>query len=215
MDTIGILRLAQLACISALASLAASGCAGGDRVVKIYEDASFSGGPFANVLVVGVGPNADNRRRFELSVADAIGAGGTSARASIQVMGGASQPVTRDSVAAAARSIGADAVLVTRLVDSSVRTETEQGPSVLEVERRDDIPLVDAFRYTYSEYEDPMVVTTIRTVVLATDLYDVTTEARVWSVESTSMNKESVYDIVDGASSALAGALARDGLIRR
>jgi len=105
-------------------------------------------------------------------------------------------------------------VLVTRLVDTNIRAEAEQGPSTLVVERRDDIPLVDAFRYTYNEYEDPMVVTTIRTVVLATDLYDVASEARIWSVESTSMDKESVYDIVDGASSALAGALARDGLIR-
>ena len=38
-------------------------------------------------------------------------------------------------------------------------------------------------------------------------------ESKVWSVESTSFDKASVYGLIDGSSGAISAQLARDGLI--
>jgi hypothetical protein len=59
-----------------------------------------------------------------------------------------------------------------------------------------------------------MTITTVRTVVLATDLYGLEDERRVWSVESRSIDKATIEATIDGASRALVGALGNDRLIR-
>jgi hypothetical protein len=190
------------------------GCASApDRVIRVYQNSEYTGGPFSNVLVIGIAANADNRRLFERGVAQAISAEGTRAQSSLTVMR-SSDPISRESVLAAADSAGADAVLITRIIDSAIRAEVEEGKSSIDVLRRNQIPMIDFFRYYYTEYQDPMDVTTIQSVVLATELYDVANEARIWGVESTSMDKTTVFETVDGAARGLSNALRRDGLIR-
>jgi hypothetical protein len=189
------------------------GCSAGSRVVKVYEDVAFTGGPFANVLVVGVHQDADARRRFERGVAAAIREGGTLASPSLNYMRVADE-ISRDSLVAIVEREGFDAVLVTRLVDYDVQVERREGRSTAQAQRRDNVPLADFFRYDYVEYQDPMTSTVVRTVMLVTDLYNVAGESRIWSVESTSIDKDSVYDLIDGISTALAGALSSDNLIR-
>ena len=108
-------------------------------------------------------------------------------------------------VAAAARDTGSDAVLITRLLDSQARAEVEEGRATASAERRNDVPLADFFRYDYVEYRDPMTVTTVLTVLVASDLFDVATETRVWSGQSTAFEKDSV----DAAIAAVAEAVTR------
>jgi hypothetical protein len=189
------------------------GCASSGRVVKTYEDPNFSGGPFKNVLVVGVHRDGNARRRFESTVASAIREGGTAAAPSLNFMRLADQ-ISRDTLAPIVQREGFDAVLVTRLIDSALRVENRQGRTTVEAQRRDDVFLADFFRYDYVEYQDPMVSTTVRSVVLATDVYAVTNEAKIWSVESTVLDKASVFEAVVDTSRALANALSRDSLIR-
>jgi len=187
-------------------------CAAPDRVVRLYRDAEFVGGPFSSVLVVGVHEDADMRRRFEESVVRYLTATDTDAASSIEHMG-AGEQIDRESLIAAANAIGSDAVLITRLLDVQTSSEIQQGRSTFDAERRSNVPLADFFRYDYAEYQDPMSITTVRTVVLATDLYNLANEAKIWSVESTSFDKASVDAIIDGASRGISGALATDGLI--
>ena len=198
---------------SALCVLALLGCGTTDRVVQLYEDPEFVGGPFTNILVVGAHEDADARRRFESSVAGAIREGGTRAMPSLNFMRSTDE-ITRDSVVAVVESGNFDAVLVTRLVDLNVQIERREGRSTTQPQRRNDIPLVDFFRYDYVEYQDPMTSTAVRMVVLVTDLYNVADESRIWSVESTSINKTDVYELIVGISRTLANALSRDNLIR-
>lgn len=189
------------------------GCSTSDRVVRLYEDPEFVGGPFTNILVVGVHEDADARRRFESGVASSIREGGTSATPSLNFMRSTDE-ISRDSIVEIVERESFDAVLVTRLVDLNVQVERREGRSTAQAQRRDDLPLVDFFRYDYVEYQDPMTTTAVRTVVLLTDLYNVADESKVWSVESTSIEKESVFDLFNGIADALAGALAADDLIR-
>jgi len=196
-----------------LGATALLGCSTADRVVRLYENPDFVGGPFTNVLVVGVHEDADARRRFESSVAGSIREGDTNATPSLNFMRSTDE-ISRDSIVEIVEREDFDAVLVTRLVDLDIQIERREGRSTAQAQRRDDLPLVDFFRYDYVEYQDPMTSTAVRTVVLVTDLYNVADESRVWSVESTSIQKDSVYDLVNGISDALVSALTRDNLIR-
>jgi hypothetical protein len=51
-------------------------------------------------------------------------------------------------------------------------------------------------------------------VILDTDVYDAASEKRVWSVESTSFDKQTAYGVIDGVARAISAELARDGLIQ-
>jgi len=190
-----------------------AGCVMPDRVVKLYQDPDFGGDPFSNVLVVGAHEDSDVRRRFENSVVRSLSAAGTDAISSIETMG-SGQDITREALIAAAGTSGSDAVLITRLVDVQSQVEIEEGRSTAVAQRRSDVPLADFFRYDYAEYQDPMTITTVLTVVLATDLYSLADETRIWSVESTSFDKATVDATIDGASRAISDALSRDGLIQ-
>jgi hypothetical protein len=210
-NIVGVSALAR-ATVLLTAGLIAS-CATPDRVVRLLDDSNLVSSPFENILVVGAHEDSNARRTFEEGVARAINDGETMAQTSLRFMR-ASAEIDRESVLEAVAESGADAVLVTRLVDMQARRETQPGRTTMVAERRDNIPLADFFRYEYSEYQDPMVVTTVTTVVLATDVYRVSDENLIWSVESRSIDKVSVYDTVDSVSRALTGALRSDGLIR-
>jgi hypothetical protein len=185
----------------------------GDRVVKVFEDRAALDSPYTRILVVGAHAETGTRRTFEDSVVRALAALGAEARSSLAVMD-AAQNIDRESVVAAMREAGADAVLVTRVVDIETQSEIEQGQTQAELARRNDVPLADFFRYEYVESADAMTVTTVRTVILETDVYDAASEKKVWSVESTSFDKQTAYGVIDGVARAISAELERDGLIQ-
>lgn len=198
----------------ALAALFLSACAStGDRLVKVFEDRAALAAPYSRILVVGAHAEIGTRRTFENSVVRALAALGTEARSSLAVMNEA-ENIDRESVLAAVRETGADAVLVTRVVDIETQNAIEQGQTQAELARRNDVPLADFFRYEYTESADAMTVTTVRTVILDTDVYDAASEKKVWSVESTSFDKQTAYGVIDGVARAISAELARDELIQ-
>ena len=190
-----------------------SACASSDSLVKVYEDVGFDARPFDHVLIVGAYNDIILRRQGENALAAVIRATGSEATPSLTVMEAASG-LDRNSVVAAAGRAGADAMLVTRVLDVEHRIIEVSGQATTVAQRRDDVPLVDFFRYDYVTYADPMTYSAVRTVVLSTDLYDVNSENRIWSVETTAFEKETTSEIIDGASRRLAAQLRADGLIR-
>ena len=197
-------------CCVLLASALAS-CTTPGRVERLYRDTAVTEA-FANILVVGVHEDGTVRRRYERSVAAALEDAGVIAASSLSVMQ-TSDEISRDTLVVAAQETGADAVMITRLLSVESRAEVEQGRSTFDASPRGNVPIADFFRYDYAEYQDPMVITTVRTVVLATDLYSVATENRVWSVESTSFDKASDDAILYDVARSISRALTNDGLI--
>ena len=189
------------------------GCATSDRVVTVYESPDFDGGPFNKILIVGAHEDASLRRLFENSLTAVMNENGAIAVTSLSVMD-AEEPIERGPVITAVRETGADAVLVARLLDAESTTTVEAGRSVAQARRRNDLPLADFFRYDYVVYQDPMTITTVRTTVLSADLYNVADENRIWSAESTSFDKQSVYGVIGSATRGLTNRLRRDKLIR-
>jgi hypothetical protein len=188
------------------------GCASGDSIVKVFEDPAFEGGPFSHVLVIGVHKDIRLRRRFEDALVTEISRAGSTATASLSVMEAASA-IDRDAAIAAVRRTGADAVLITRVLSSEVSVTETEGRSTTAAQRRNDVPLADFFRYDYVTYTDPMTYSSVQTVMLSTDLYNVADEMRIWSVESSSFEKETTNDIINSAGRSITTQLRRDGLI--
>jgi hypothetical protein len=193
-----------------LSSLVLTACAA--DVVKTFELADPEGAPFSRILVVGAHSDRSTRRVFEETLADTLRSGQTDAVSSISLME-AQAELSRETVTAAAQTARADAVLVSRLKDVRWSATQAETRSTTEVRRKDADNLVDFFRYDYIEYEDPMSVSAVRTVVVSSDLYRVSDRARIWSVESTAVEKESVMDLIESTAASTREQLRRDGLI--
>lgn len=199
--------------ILALSGLALATCAGSSaNVVKTYELAKPAGAPYARILVVGAHPDGAVRRTFEEALVDSMRSEQIDALSSISVMG-TDTKLNRETVAAAAETARADAVLVSRPEDvrwSAVQTEPR---STMEVQRKDADNMIDFFRYDYIEYEDPMTLSAVRTVVISTDLYRVSDKTKIWSVESTGVGKETAMDVIDAIAASTTRQLQRDELV--
>ena len=172
--------------------------AAADEVVKTYQDSAFDA-TVSKVLVVGVHENFGTRSQFENAVARALRAVGTAGEASLYSLSSAGE-LTADNLAAAARKVRADAVMVTRVVD-------------VQTEHPDVTTTFTEYFQAYSKYADPLPVMTAYTVRVRTDLYVVATQKRVWAVESTAFEKQNLFAVIDGIAKALTVRLREDGLI--
>ena len=182
----------------ALSAWLIAAAAAGDEVVKTYEDASFDG-PVSKILIVGAHPDTGVRTQFENTVGRALRVLGVSSEPSFYRMSSA-QPVTAETLVAAARSANADAVLVTRAVD--VQTHTREGAA----------GFTEYFQ-KYAAYEDPLPAATTHTVLVRSDLYLVAGQRRIWGAESTAVDKANLFGVIDGIADAVIAQLRADGLI--
>lgn len=197
-----------------LSGLFLSACAGSSSgVVKSYELAQPAGAPYSRILVVGAHPDRSVRRQYEETMVEALRAARVDAEPSIRLMN-AETEFGREAVVAAAEASRADAVLVSRPRD--VRWSATQGEpkSITEARRKEGNNLLDFFRYDYVEYEDPMSAAAVRTVVVASDLYRVSDHTKVWSVESSGVEKETIMDAIKSIATSTRRQLQRDGLVR-
>jgi hypothetical protein len=172
--------------------------AAADEVVVTYRDAAFDS-TVAKILVVGVHDDISVRGQFENTVARALRAVGTAGEASLYTVSGVDE-LTADTLVAAARRANADAVMVTRVID--VQAQNPDGPT----------SLYEHFR-SFDGYPDPLADAATHTVVVRTDLYLVATEQRLWGVESTAVEKRTLFGVIEALATATAAQLRRDGLI--
>ena len=165
------------------------------------------------VLVVGVSESAGQRRRFENAMAAALeAAGNTTAWPSHRNMP-TDAPLTRDSVAKVVESTGADAVIVTRLIDHEVVGEEVKARTGVKTNPKGQ-KVYNFFRYDYDEYEEAGYLVVKSTVTLSTDLYETGQGGLIYSVDTTTYEKESGYEIIDEATRAIARRLHNDRLVR-
>jgi hypothetical protein len=182
-----------------LCGLVFAASAAGDEVVKTYEDPTFNA-TLSRILVVGVHPDRKVRGQFENSVTRALRMAGADGESSLARLG-STQELTADTLVTAARRADADAVLVTRVVD--VQTHNPDATTTF----------VEYFR-AYAAYQDPLPDTTSYTVVVTIDLYVVTSQTRVWGVESTTLEKHNLFGVIDDIANAVTTQLRTDGLIQ-
>jgi hypothetical protein len=164
----------------------------------------MAGMAYAKILVVGANTGLDRRRQFENEVVRSLDAQEVEAISTLDMLG-PNQSINRDVLTAAARATGADGVLITRLLDAQMSDEASV--------RRDDQPLADFMREEYAAGRDPMAMGMVRAVIVASDFYDVASETRVWSGQSTAFPKDSVDASIAGIAESVTRVLRAGGWI--
>lgn len=181
--------------------------------------------PYGKVLVVTVSDDFDRRRLFEIALADALAAGGTTALPSTRSMT-SKDPIDRDSVSALVRSTGVDAVLVTRLAAQSVDVKQQRGRELLKAEPAatgavEDPYYYNVYTYDYSVSVEPGGLVVDRDVTVTTDLFTVPNGDRIYTQRSNvrfsrgrDLDQNTDVAVIDQVAAETARRLRRDGAVR-
>lgn len=214
-------RVARWFLVAAAAAMAAA-CTRGTEVESAWTEGVEKNMEFSKVLVVGVTPDYNTRCRFERMMMDSLN--GAEVRAVTSCSGmGSKDPLTRDAIVSMVASVGADAVLSTRLVDGKAKmveggsSETRTSSSYKAVGYGYD-NYYGAFGVpvTYVDFQPGQTTFTLtRTIVVSSNLYEAKGAALVYTLDTTVKNKESQGDVIDAVSEAIADQLHRDGLVKK
>jgi len=201
-------------------ALAAAGLFGGCQkgapttVPLSWKNPSFSDTTFEKLFVIGVGRDQATRRLFEDTLAKALAAEGAAAQASWGVLP-QSERLSEGQIRGAIDGGGFDGVLITHLLGID-KDQQYVPPSTYTVP-------TPAYGYGYGYYgyygtryevvHQPGYYKTNTTFRLETNLYSVATAELVWSGRSNTVNPESLTDVIDSMTAAVAKKLKEETLI--
>jgi hypothetical protein len=203
-------RIRFTAIITAIA-IGASACTSGSRITPVYKDPAFSGVAYQNILVVAATQNYENRAAYERMMSTRLVSSGVAAAPLHQVAGGNS-PVDRDVVLEAVLAGSFDAVLYTHTASSQSNVSTTTGQTTVDAARKSD-RVVNLFRYDYEEHADPEYVSLATSAILITELYDVSSQSKVWEARTDLAERDSPALLIEDAVSLHVGALQRGKLL--
>lgn len=194
-----------------------SACAGSTQMTATWHDEAYKRRSFDRILVVGVTDDQFRRRGFESAVVNALAGKRTEAVSSIEIMD-ADTALSDASVDAAGDKIQADAVLITRLTNTTVKAKQIDSRVDVQAQAKGG-NIVDFFRYDYKEVENPGYLQAKISFVLSSNLYETAGGTLVYSIETVTSDKNTdyntvVFDIIENTSVKIAQRLRRDGLAR-
>ena len=186
-------------------------CSRPTQIEATWHEPSRSSWLFNKVLVVGISENHRQRRRFENTMVAKLETAGVTAIASYRSMD-IDTELNQDNVATVVESVGANGILISRLVSHDVTGQEVEERTEIKPRRKSDTPL-DFFRYDYDEYEEAAYLVVTSTVSLRTDLFETREGKLVYSIDTTTFDKESGFEILDEVTTAIVTQLKRDELI--
>jgi hypothetical protein len=199
-------RMLAIGLVVALAS-----CAGSTTVQKLYQDPGARGQNFNRILVLSIASDAGERRQMEELVSSELAERVDSAIPSYKRLGLASV-ITQDALDMAAEAAKADAILITHVVSVSTSAEVRKGRVDIKSECRGGNP-ADYFLYDHKELREPDSVSFAHEVVVVSNLYDADTGTRLWTIQSTCVDKAELKSVMADEARAIVRQLRRDGLI--
>jgi hypothetical protein len=158
------------------------------KPVAEWRDDSYQGGPFNNVLIIGVSGQEAIRRTFEKTFVNRLREEQVNAVAGFEATLGEARP-TKDSIKAAIKEKNIDAVLVTHLI--GVDEKQIYHPPTYSGSVYGYYGFVRGYAY------DPGYVSQQKTVKLETNLYDASSETLVWSMQSATINPSSEKKLIE------------------
>lgn len=184
-------------------------CAGTPTQSHVWNDADKRGVRYDRLLIVALTQEGDKRKSFEDSLRARLQNPRLETWSSNSLMG-INVPVTADSIDPLLASTGATAVVITRV--KSIDVEPVQVDSYTDVvaKRRKG----SALTYDYVEKELPAFIRNEFTTVLITDVYDAQSGASVYTLVSSASGQESLSDVIEVLSRAIAKRLRSDGIVR-
>ena len=190
----------------ASAALLLGACAS-TSLVNQWKSPEFTGPPLRKVLVVGVTKQPSVRRVFEDEFSAALRAAGVQAVQSYTVIhqdGQAEQSVLEQAVA----KVGADAVMVTRLVRTEQQTQVVPAyyPAV-------GMGFYGWYSSAWVGYYDPPMVYSYEVVTVDTSLYSPPQSKLLWSGITETFAPTDVKKSTADYAKVIIGALRKDGLL--
>lgn len=177
-----------------------------------WKNPNYNDGAFEKIFVIGVGEDNGARRLFEDTFAKALSYEGASAQASWGQLPQTEQ-LSKEQIAGAIEGGDFDAVVITQLL--SVDESKEYVPPSTHT--------VPTAHYGYGYYgyygtsyavvHEPGYYKTNTTFRIETNLYSVSTGELVWSGRSDTVNPESLTDVIDSMTAAVAKKLKNQGLL--
>ncbi len=194
-----------------------SACAGSTQMTATWHDEAYKRRSFDRILVVGVTDDQFRRRGFESAVVNALAGKRTEAVSSIEIMD-ADTALSDASLDAAGDKIQADAVLITRLTNTTVKAKQIDSRVNVQAQAKGG-NIVDFFRYDYKDIENPGYLQAKISFVLSSNLYETAGGTLVYSIETVTSDKNTdyntvVFDIIENTSVKIAQRLRRDGLAK-
>jgi len=177
-----------------------------------WRNPAYQNGGFGTLFVIGVGEDESARRLFEDTFAKAIALEGAAAQASWGHLP-TTEKLTEEEIRLAIEGGEFDGVLVTRVL--GVTRDQEYVPPSTHT-----VPTsyyghgyYGYYGTSYRVVHEPGYYKTNTTFRLETNLYSVATSDLVWSGQSDTLNPESLNDVIDSMTAAVAKKLKTEKLI--
>lgn len=207
--TVGILVLT-------LSVFLLQGC-GDTNVTGTWKKSNFVGGPFQNILVVGLTKDESGKSLWESVMADQLQQNGVKTTTSIKSFPG-DNDITKEEVIEFVKENGMDGVLVTRLVNI-VEEKAYYPPSGGYYGRSyyggPRYSHYNNFGSYYDTASTPGRTATFTSVILETNLYDVATQDLVWTMSSDTFDPASTNKLAQSATKKVVQSMQKDNLIAK
>ena len=178
-------------------------------LVNQWKSPDYSGGPMRKVIVVGVAKQPSVRRVFEDEFVAKLKASGVEAIPSYSQIGedGQADPAVLEQ---AVSKLGADGVLVTRLVKRDTETQVTGGGYYGPVAP---MGLHGWYSSAWTGYYEPATVYQYDVVTLETSLYSPQQSKLVWSGTTETFAPADVKKETSGFADLIIGTLRKQGVI--
>jgi len=192
-------------------------CAG-PQITRVQPLSETADVPYGNVLVISMFDSFDMRRYLEGELVKQLAERGITAVASTSMMD-TKTPVIRQTFLDMVEARGSDAVLITTLanLDTSAKTK-DANPESTHILRP--TYYYNVWSVELTEFVGPQDIEFTHNIVLSTQLYSVSQQSPVWSIESKTalardhQNRGDTTFITDEAK-AIVKHLSKDGLLAR
>jgi len=167
---------------------------------------------FKKLFVIGVGENDGGRRLFEDTFAKALAELGATAQASWGLLP-QSEQLTEEQIRGAIEGGSFDGVLITRLLGVDQNEEYVPSSTYAVPTSYHGYGYYGYYGTSYAVVHEPGYFKTNTTFRLETNLYSVANSDLVWSGQSETLNPESLADVIDSMTVAVAKKLKTEKLL--
>ena len=180
-------------------------CAPTTKVNSVWKDDHYQG-PIRKITVIGASEKKAVRQLFEDEFVRELKVHGTDALASHTVLP-LDQLADKEKAAAKIRSLGADTVLIARLVDKkTVQTSLPSQPYIIPY-------YYNYFSSYYGQIITPVYIVQDDYAYVETNLYDLKTEKLIWSARSETWMVESDDTLIKAFIKVMVDRLSADKII--
>ena len=179
------------------------------QVNSVWKDPSYQARP-AKIMVIGVAKNPLNRRLFEDEFVAQLSARGTEAIASYTVLSDKQQD-DQTSIEVKVKELGADSVLITRLVSKKTVQVYVPGTAYYPPPYYGTWP--DYYGYGYRHIYSPGYIAEDEYAVFESNLYETKTDKLVWAASSETLMSGSDQNLIKSYISVMVNTMASRGLL--